>query len=190
GPQQVARGCIVVNEEDSPGGRAVCQFVQLLHEPGSVDRLRMERISSQGQGFVAIVHNGDDNDRNSRRSGMVLQLLEQLPRMLSSQQYVQNNRGWPHRSQDFASLLERSRRNDLEARALENPLIDEHLLAVIFHNKYRQSANPARLFKLQRIKRFGFTGKANGNTRKKRGPFAELAFYVYVAAKHLRELAR
>src|SRR5690348_291813 len=150
----------------------------------------MKRIGSQRQGLLAIVDNRNNNNRNSRCGRMALQLLEQLPRMLSPQQHVQNNRGWPHRSQDFASLLERSRRNDLEARALENPLIDEHLLAVIFHNKYRQSANPARLFKLQCIKRFGFTGKANGNTRKKRGPFAELAFYVYVAAKHLRELAR
>src|SRR5690348_7479353 len=147
----------------------------------------MKRIGSQRQGLLAIVDNRNNNNRNSRCGRMALQLLEQLPRMLSPQQHVQNNRGWPHRSQDFASLLERSRRNDLEARALENPLIDEHLLAVIFHNKYRQSANPARLFKLQRIKRFGFTGKTNGDAGKKYRTFPRVTLHVHIAAKHLRE---
>src|SRR5207249_11762602 len=137
--QDVARGLVVVDDEDAPAAPVGRQIVQGRHQPATLDRLDHVGIGTQSVPLVRIVHGRRDQDRDVPRGVTGLELGQELPRVLAPQQNVEDDGARRDLSQQVTRLLHRRRVEHLIARAAQERLVDEQILGAVLEDQDRKS---------------------------------------------------
>src|SRR5579864_5924208 len=95
----------------------------------------METVGAEGKSFVPVIDHGDDIDRNVAGCGMFFQISQKIPRVLSLQEDVQDDRFWAKRVNRLPSFRNIIRGDDLKLGAFEIFLVNEQSLAIVLDDE-------------------------------------------------------
>ena len=109
-------------------------------QPVAIDRLDRVVVGAEGQALALIVNGADHHDRDRRRLIVALQLGEELPRVLALEHQVENDRCRRDLLQPQPGLAERPRRQRLEGRVPEEPIVDELRAWIVLDDEHRHLA--------------------------------------------------